>query len=398
MNTKQNISLLALLSWGVVVVGCGDDAPAPVQNQAGSAGHGGGGSSAGGTGGKASGGSSETAGSGGSAGKGGSTAGSGGSGGSGGTAVGGTDAGGEGGSSGEGGDGGGEPMVDCSKVPTKPLAVEELKGPRAYHDVAFDKAGNLIGNNNGDLLKTSLGGSPKVLLAGVGTVEGMDTLPNGDLLVVASSEVEFTTSLLRITPEGGQEEIASFDSGAYGVRIGPDGSAYVAAGDALYRVDLATKKKNIVPTQLEFWAPRVMDYSPDKKKLYVGTLAFEEGGGTVYVFDLDDKYLPVGSPKVFANDVGGGYHDGLSVDACGNVFVADFNETALYRITPDGKASLYQDWKPAFVEDDSTSDYGHGIEFGSGVGGWDKQSIFLPQPYDDNTVVRLDVGVPARPR
>lgn len=397
MKTKRNVCIFALLNGAALVVGCGDDTPDWSPNGAGSAGESGGGSSSsGGTGGKASGGSSETAGSS-NAGKGGS-AGSGGTAGSGGVEMGGANAGGEAGDSGEGGDGGGEPMVDCSQVPTKPLSVEELQGPRAYHDVAFDKAGNLIGNNNGDLLKTSLGGKPKILLAGIGTVEGMDSLPNGDLLVVATTDDEFTTSLLRVTPEGGQEQIASFDFGAYGVRIGPEGSAYVAAGDALYRVDLATKNKKVVPTQFEVWSPRVMDYSPDKKKLYVGTLAFEGEGGTVYVFDLDENYLPVGNPKLFATKVGGGYHDGLSVDACGNVFVADFTETALYRITPDGKVSLYQDWKETFVEENSPSDYGHGIEFGSGVGGWDKRSIFLPQPYDDNTVVRLDIGVPARPR
>jgi hypothetical protein len=60
--------------------------------------------------------------------------------------------------------------------------------------------------------------------------------------------------------------------------------------------------------------------------------------------------------------------------------------------------TLYQDWQDSVLEESDTSDYGHGIEWGSGVGGWQKNSIYLPQPYDDNTVVRVDVGVPARPR
>ena len=57
--------------------------------------------------------------------------------------------------------------------------------------------------------------------------------------------------------------------------------------------------------------------------------------------------------------------------------------------------TTYQDWKDTGFD---SSDYGHGIEWGRGLGGFEKNSIYLPQPYDDNTVVRVDVGVPARKR
>jgi len=217
------------------------------------------------------------------------------------------------------------------------------------------------------------------------------------LFALAHNEESSYPALLRITPEGGQEEISSVEMGAYGVRIGPDGFVYVASSDGLLRIDPVTKKQQAVPSGIEFWQPRVMDYSPDKKKLYVGTLSNDENGGTVYVFDLDEKGTPKGLPKVFATHVGDGYHDGLSVDACGNIFVADYYTTALYRITPAGEVSLYQDWEIA-MENAVMGSYGHGLEWGSGIGGWDKNSIYLPQPYDDNTVVRVDVGVPARPR
>ena len=37
------------------------------------------------------------------------------------------------------------------------------------------------------------------------------------------------------------------------------------------------------------------------------------------------------------SSVGTGWHDGMAVDACGNVYVADYNITAIFRISPDGK-------------------------------------------------------------
>lgn len=402
MNARVAIALgTAALA---AATGCGDSAGEPGSGQAGS---GGSVSSAGSTSsmaGSTSGASGSSAGAGGKSmgGAGGAQGGSGGvSGGSGGS----------GGASGSGGSGGGgnggsagmQPMVDCANLPTSPLKVEELDGPRAFHDVAFDSAGNLIGANAEDLLKTAHGDKAKIFVAGVGGVEGMDTFPNGDLVVIAVSSESFEAKLLRITPEGGQQPIISLEYGGYGVRIGPDGFIYVATGSSLLRVNAETGANAPVAVDMDFWEPRVIDYSPDKKKLYVGAQGFpslpeepvepgaEEGeGGLIYVFDLDEKGSPKGFPKLFAKNVGDGWMDGLSVDACGNLFVAEYFSTALYRVTPDGKSTMFQDW------DDIQ--YGHGIEWGTGVGGYERTSLYLPQPYDENTVVRVDVGVPQRPR
>jgi hypothetical protein len=390
VKAKRNIVIGGAVLCTVLVISCSDDSPDPEPSKGGSAGV------AGAAGSKAQAGSGGTT-------TAGSSSGGGGSGGQqqggeggqplAGSPSGGAPIGGEGGGGGDAGSGGEdskEPPIDCSQVPSKPIKVEELKGPRAYHDIAFDTLGNLIGNHNEDLLKTALDGKPKMMLAGVGMLQGFDLAVNGDLYAVGSP-FDDNTSLLRITPEGGQESVIDIDYGAYGVRIGPDGFIYVAASDSLLRIDPVTKKTTLVPSNVEGWAPRVMDYSPDKKKLYVGTL----GEGTVYAYDLDETGKPKGYPKEFAKHVGDGYHDGLGVDACGNVYVADFLTSGLYRITPEGEVTVYQDWTDTFGE---SSSYGHGMEWGSGVGGYEKTSLYMPQPYDDNTVVRLDLGVPARPR
>ena len=79
--------------------------------------------------------------------------------------------------------------------------------------------------------------------------------------------------------------------------------------------------------------------------------------------------------------------DGFGVDICGNLWIACYPDK-LYRVPPDGGGAMYHEW--------ASSSYGHGLEWGSGVGGWDDESLYLPQPFDGNTVVRVEIGVPYR--
>jgi hypothetical protein len=89
---------------------------------------------------------------------------------------------------------------------------------------------------------------------------------------------------------------------------------------------------------------------------------------------------------LFATIAGGGWLDGLGVDACGNLFVPDYNTSSLYRISPEGLVSLYYYF--------GSVAYGHGLAWGSGMGGWNAEALYLPQPYDENTVVEVVIGVP----
>ncbi len=130
----------------------------------------------------------------------------------------------------------------------------------------------------------------------------------------------------------------------------------------------------------------MLNFSPDYSRLYYGTYS---GNGRVYYVDLDVDLNPVGEPVVLATGVGSGdYHDSMGVDACGNLYVADFARRALYRISPKGNLQLYHQF--------SSNEYGHGLEWGSGEGGWKSLSVYMPQPYHNNRVIELDIGVPSR--
>ena len=67
----------------------------------------------------------------------------------------------------------------------------------------------------------------------------------------------------------------------------------------------------------------------------------------------------------------------------------DFDTASLYRIAPDGAVTVM------VREEGYVHLYGHGLEWGNGVGGWRTDALYLPQPYNDNHVVEVVLGVPS---
>jgi hypothetical protein len=170
------------------------------------------------------------------------------------------------------------------------------------------------------------------------------------------------------------------------VTVGPDGLVYAATWTTIERYDPDTGQ-HVTVLDDPAVSPYVLEFSPDHRKMYVGTIWAE---GSVWALDLDAGLLPVGPPVLFATigDSEKQLHDALGVDACGNVYVAEFYTNNLYRISPEGEIALFVDY--------TATDYGHGLEWGSGIGGWRSDALYVPQPYDDNRVTELVIGVPSR--
>lgn len=271
-------------------------------------------------------------------------------------------------------------VVDCAAIPAAPVSIRTVAG-RGYHDVVFDPYGNLIGSDNNSLISTAYDGSWSVFVPGMNIVQGMDWLPDGDMVVAQDS----TANLVRITP-GGAYSVLATSVGAYGVMVGPDGFVYTANYDAIHRIDPNTGGKQVL-IDVPGLEPRVLNFSPDASKMYIGTLA--GFNGAIYVVDLDANLDPLGPPTVFATGVGtGAYHDGLGVDACGNLYVPDYSTSALYRVSSTGQVSTLVDY--TFTE------YTHGLEWGNGTSYWRSDALYLPQPYNGNEVIEIVVGVPSR--
>lgn len=153
-------------------------------------------------------------------------------------------------------------------------------------------------------------------------------------------------------------------------------------GESLRRVDPETGEFTVVVEGVELTGANGISFAPDYDKLYVGIF----GGGTIYEIPMADDGTATGPPVIFYSGIGYGGLDALSVDACGNVYTADFTNAA-YRITPDGEEieTIAEGimWWASF-------------QWGSGVGGWKSDSLYVATM--GSPVIEIDTRVPGKPR
>lgn len=278
------------------------------------------------------------------------------------------------------------PEFDCTApLPTAPIAQREIDAARGSYDLRLDDQGYLYGWDNG-LRKADYYGNGVSVSPTLTNVQGMDWLPDGDLAV---GEIN-TEAVLRVNVTSGAVSLISTDVNAYGLKVGPDGMIYAGTDDApgggkLVRIDPATGEREVLIDDPRFNV-RSIDFSPDFTKIYMGTYF---GDGRFWVVDLDANLDPVGDAYVFNGGVGNGTeHDAVGVDICGNVYVIDYGTLTMYRLAPDGQMVVFMTF--------SGNHYGHGIAWGSGIGGWKEDAIYMPEPWYGNTVFEVEVGVPSR--
>jgi hypothetical protein len=264
----------------------------------------------------------------------------------------------------------------------------ELDGPVGAADLAFDAEGHLVGSNTMALFKSTSEGSSNVFVPGLEGRAATRYLPNGDLVFV---QEELNTVLL-VDPSGGTSVLAAGLHEPFGAAVDLEGLVYLADGDRVMRLDPSTGDQEVFLSNVAGGA-RWVSLDRDYDGLFIGGQS-----DTIYRAAIDSE--GVGStPVAFGTIPGdngsfgdlGPYIDGIGVDACGNVYVAEVSSSMLYRIPAQGGGGsvlVAWDW----------TNYGHGIEWGSGIGGWDPLSVYMPQPYDDHSVIQVEIGVPSKAR
>jgi gluconolactonase len=200
-------------------------------------------------------------------------------------------------------------------------------------------------------------------------------LSGGDIVVA-----DYTSdSLFRLDVVTRQQrKLASLKS-PNKLTVGPGGKLYVVGieGD-IYVVDADSGKTTMIGRVNG--RLRGLTFSPDYKVLYVSDARNNQL--------LSLQMRPDGTaeqPRVWVRMLGGG-PDGMTTDACGNVYVSDHNNSSIRRVTPRG-----------FVEvvaniDRTTSSIG----FGSGKQGWDSKTLYTVS-VERGGSYEIKVGVPPAP-
>jgi hypothetical protein len=285
----------------------------------------------------------------------------------------------------------GPPFEGCDELPSGPFNVESVPFAVASEDIAFDDVGDLVGSDNTAIFKTPIDGPAAIFVAGLDFRAGMRYLPDGQLMINHDSD----GTLRRIDTEGQQHVVLTGLSYPNGMTVDPLGYVYVTEHDAgrVLRVDPYANTSETLVSNLTNANGVTFNY--DYTVLYIDT--FNDADNNVHMMEIDIETGEHGPLETFASNIGSGWNDGMGVDACGNLYVCDYecfgdwDDTCIYRITPDGDVGLDP------IIDPPAHIYLPNFDWGSGLGGWDPETIYIPHGWDHN-VYQVDLGVPSKPR
>jgi hypothetical protein len=270
------------------------------------------------------------------------------------------------------------PAVPCGNLPPLPWEFRLLPGPPSSEDFTFDGDGYLVALSKNNLVRLSRGGAPQLVASSValnGT--GVRVLPGGDFVV--ADEVRGVVQ--RIDRGGGRRDVGSNIRGPNGIQLGPNGLLYVTdlSGGNLYRVDPTAGTTTLLTFVVDDADGLV--FATDYQTLYVNSY----GSGEIYKMPVNADGT-VGPPVRFVEGLGN--PDGMTIDECGNIYVAGYSDGKLRRVAPDGKVELVADFKSGAIT---------AVNFGSGAQGWDARTLYVMN-YANGGLFELKVGVRGSPR
>jgi len=280
-------------------------------------------------------------------------------------------------------DTGDDDSLDCENLPSGPVPFSVMYGPKATEDMAFDDQGNVIGADNGNLFQSTYNGSFQMYLPNAGGfIAGLRALPTGEIVYADVS----SGTMFRVDKSGVKHAVLSGLQYANGLEVDLDGMVYAAEQDGgrVRRIDPWTGDYDIVADNL--MNPNGVSFSPDYRTLYIGSF----GEGSILALEFDEHGNP-GELTPLVTNHGNGLLDGMGVDACGNVYVCEYIEATVWRISPDGQVV------EPLIELGSETDWIPNMQWGSGYGGWAEDRLYVLD-ISANKMYEAQVGVPSKYR
>jgi sugar lactone lactonase YvrE len=279
------------------------------------------------------------------------------------------------------------PVVDCSALPQPPYKGRRITAA-ASEDLAFDQHGYLIGSDMHHIWKSTHQGERTIFVPNIPFRAGLRALPSGAFVIADNTN----GAIVRIEPDGTRYEVLTGLSYPNGIEVGPDGMVYFTEHGArrVWRLDPYTKEAEVI-SELSITNPNGLTFEPGYGALLIGGFS---GVGAIYRLPID-KSGHAGTLEVWAKDIGTGYLDGMGVDVCGNVYIADYMDAKILRLPPDG--SSYETIIDGY-ELQGANPYMPNFQWGSGLGGWDPGKLYIPEGNTGQAVYEVDLGIPSKPR
>ncbi|MBT3217686.1 MAG: hypothetical protein HN348_01235 [Proteobacteria bacterium] len=274
------------------------------------------------------------------------------------------------------------PEFDCSAAPMGPYTRREITAWNV-EDLAFDDQGNLVGNDWSHVYKTDYNGNRTIFVPNLNFRAGMRMLSTGELIIANDNQGE----LVKVQPDGSYSTLLSGLAYPNGIEIGLDDFIYVTEhdGNRVRRVDPTNGDHTVISNGL-IQNPNGITFNEDFTALYIGGFS---GVGYIYKLPIDKNGNP-GKMELWASGVGSGWLDGMAVDYCGNLYIADYSVSQILRYTPNGQFESYVV--------NGVSYYMANMQWGSGIGGWDPLKLYIVDGNTENRTIELDLGIPSKPR
>jgi sugar lactone lactonase YvrE len=265
----------------------------------------------------------------------------------------------------------------CANLPPNPTSWQTLGFVPTSEDFAFDNEGYLVNVSDAldTLAQTSYAGVVNFIAPySSWELAGITMLLDGDAALCD----EGAGSLVRLTMAGGQDVILGGMSSPNSVTIDEEGFIYSTAYDEVRRINPTTGDYTIL-FELQGKDLDGLTFSPDFDVLYFN----HDEGGEVGSIEVDATGH--GSNLQIITDLGAGWSaelNGATVDECGNLYVTTTNGE-IHRIFPDGSKELFIEF--------SGSPNTTALNFGSGIGGWKADHLYVMNRYGD--MYEVDVGL-----
>jgi len=274
-----------------------------------------------------------------------------------------------------------DPPFDCDSISDGPFELTEIEGAIASEDLAFDGVGHLVGSNNQAIYKSTPDGEVGLLAPDVEFRSGMRYLPNG-LLAVNDN---YKGRVLLVDPDGVVSVLVTGLSYPNGMTVDKQGYIYVTEHDAgrVLRIHSYTGEYTVLTE--EIMNPNGITFNNAYDTLYIGSF----GASAIYAMSISPDGVP-GRLEVWADfSDTPGLLDGMGVDICGNVYVCEYGNTDIWRVSPDGQT------KKKIIIGGPLGTYLPNLQWGRGPG-WDPLSLYIPDGWQIG-VWRADIGVPSKP-